>query len=105
MYVPLGLYMRPMGLVCPLGAHLCPLGLCYALWASSAHPPPLCVCALASFRPLEAHICPLGVHLCPLGVKCAPPPRRACPSPAPSVLIDLLEVLPWKSTSPLPMPC
>jgi hypothetical protein len=32
MYMPLGLYMRPMGLVCPLGALSCPLGLNYAPW-------------------------------------------------------------------------
>jgi hypothetical protein len=30
------------------------------------------VCALASFKPLEAHICPLGAHLCPLGLNYAP---------------------------------
>jgi hypothetical protein len=38
MYVPLGLYMRPMGLVCPLGAHLCPLGLDYVPWGSFMPP-------------------------------------------------------------------
>jgi hypothetical protein len=61
---------------------------------------PLCVRALGSFKPLEAHICPLGAHLCPLGlfyvlwesfmlpagqVRAPPirahPPRRARPPP------------------------
>jgi hypothetical protein len=36
MYVALGLYMRPMGPICPLEAHLCPLGLFYVPWGSSA---------------------------------------------------------------------
>jgi hypothetical protein len=156
--MPLGLYMHPMGLVCPLGAlscllglnyapwgsfmllrgqvrapsqacaaplcvrapplcvyalgsfkpleahicsleaHSCPLGLNYAPWDSFMHfggqvrtppqacaPPPLCVCALGYFKPLEAHVCPWGAQLCPLGVKCipnlkhAPPLMRVCP--------------------------
>jgi hypothetical protein len=105
MYVSLGLFMRPMGLVCPLGAHSCPLELNYAPWGSFMHlrallcplrlfytpwessartpssvrapfyacaPPPLCVRALGSFKPLEAHICPLGAQLCPLGLFYAP---------------------------------
>jgi hypothetical protein len=56
MYAPLGLYMRPMGPVCPLGAHLCPLGLFYAPWGSSVCAPPmharpvLCVRALRLFK-------------------------------------------------------
>jgi hypothetical protein len=38
MYVPLGLYMRPMGPICPLGVHLSPLGLNYARWGSFMPP-------------------------------------------------------------------
>jgi hypothetical protein len=34
--------------------------------------PPLCVHALGSFKPLEAHICPLEPHSCPLGLNYAP---------------------------------
>jgi hypothetical protein len=54
-----------------LGIELCPLGLFYVPWESSARPL-LCVRALASYRPFEAHICPLGAHLCPLGLNYAP---------------------------------
>jgi hypothetical protein len=35
-------------------------------------PPILCVRALDSFKPLEAHICPLEAQLCPLGLNYAP---------------------------------
>jgi hypothetical protein len=97
--------------ICPLGAHLCSLGLNYAPWDS---------------------IMPFGALLCPLGLKCVPPlkhssppscmhapPRRANSPPSlPCVPLrchsrphlcrlcplDLLKVLPWKSTSPLPLP-
>jgi hypothetical protein len=98
MYVPLGLYMHPMGLVCPLGAHLCPLGLNYARWGSimplgtllcplgvkcvprlKRARPSLCVHTLASSKPLEAHICPLGAQLCPPGGQVRAPPMRARP--------------------------
>jgi hypothetical protein len=56
----------------PLGAKLCPLGSFMPLGGqvhafSYTCAPPLCVCALASFKPLEAHICSLGIQLCPLG--------------------------------------
>jgi hypothetical protein len=58
MYAPLGLYMRPMGPVCPLGTYLCPLGLFYASWGSSVHSPlrmgapPLCMRTLGlSYAP------------------------------------------------------
>jgi hypothetical protein len=40
MYVPLRLYMYPMGLVYPLGAHLCPLGVKYTPPPSVHAPPP-----------------------------------------------------------------
>jgi hypothetical protein len=80
MYVPLGLYMYPMGLICPLEAHLCPSGLNYGPCGSSTRPP-LCVRALASFKPLEANICPLPVHLCPLRFFYAPWGSSACPPP------------------------
>jgi hypothetical protein len=111
MYVSLGLYMYPMGLVCSLGAHLCPLGVNYVSWGSFMLPadqvsaPPyacasfLCVRALASFRPLEAHICSLGAHICPLGLIYGPrgqvrtPPVRARPS--------LYICAPWLLLSPL----
>jgi hypothetical protein len=73
----------------PLGAQLCPLGLNYAPWNSfmplrdqvrtphvcappCVRPPPLCVHALDSFKPLEAYICPLEAHSCPLGLNYAP---------------------------------
>jgi hypothetical protein len=70
--------MSLRGSFMPLGAQLCPLGHFYAPWELSARPPsrvhnrPLCVCALASFKRLEAHICPLGAHLCPLGLNYVP---------------------------------
>jgi hypothetical protein len=53
MYVPLGLYIHPMGLVCPLGAHLCPLGLFYEpLGIKRVRPTPLCMRApLMCMRP------------------------------------------------------
>jgi hypothetical protein len=54
---------------------------------AKVRPPPLCVHALGSFKPIRAHICALGSHLCPLGLfyaplgfKCMPPFKRTCPS-------------------------
>jgi hypothetical protein len=64
-------------------------------------PPPLCVHALGSFKPLKAHICPLEAHswpleaqLCTLGLNYAPwssfmhlgsqvraPPQACAPPP------------------------
>jgi hypothetical protein len=148
MYVPLGLYMRPMGLVCPLGALSCPLGLNYAPWGSimplqallcplgvncpplqactpplcMRPPPPLCVHAMGSFKPLEAHICPLEAQLCPLGVKCVSPSsvhaplmrmrppqecashHQACTPPSPSVRASLPRCTcpPTRRARPLP---
>jgi hypothetical protein len=69
MYVPLRLYMYPMGLVYPLGAHLCPLGVKYT-------PPP------------SVHAPPPGVRA-PFRRSCLPLTVRApslpfAPSPAPS---------------------
>jgi hypothetical protein len=55
----------------PLGALLCTLGVKCTPPPMRAHPL-LCVHALGSFKPIEAHICPLGVHLCPLGLNYAP---------------------------------
>jgi hypothetical protein len=85
MYVPLGLYIRPMGLVCPFGTHLCPLGIKYTPPFKRTRPL-LCMRALGSFKPLEAHICPLGAHSCPLGLfyipwgsSTRPPLKRARP--------------------------
>jgi hypothetical protein len=112
----------------PLGALLWP-------WGSSTRPPSsvhapsyacapsLCIRALGSFKPLEAHIyvpwklnyspwgsiIPLGAQLCSLGVKCVapfkrthppmpacvrPPPRRACPTSN--------RVLPHRGVRPSP---
>jgi hypothetical protein len=45
-----------------------------------AYAPPLCVRALASIKPLEAHICPLGAHLCPLGAQLSPLGLNYAPS-------------------------
>jgi hypothetical protein len=105
-------------LICPLWAQLCPLGLFYAPWGASVRP--LYVYALSMYTPS------LCVRPPPLGVRtsfelCVPPQPFAPPSQAmhapsmPCVLphcrsprvrpVDLFEVLPWKSTSPLPMPC
>jgi hypothetical protein len=63
-------------------------------------PPFLCVRALASFKPLEAHICSLGAHLCPLGLNYAlwgsfMPPRGQVRAP-PSYVCT-----PWHLLSPL----
>jgi hypothetical protein len=79
MYVPLGLYMHPMGLVCPLRAHLCPLGLNYARWGS---------------------IMPLGTLLCSLGVKSAPRLKRARPPPLMCARPPYV-CTPWPLLSPL----
>jgi hypothetical protein len=65
MYVPLGLYMRPMGLVCPVEAHSWPLGLNYAPWGTFMH--------------LMALLCPLGLFYAPWGLGARPPMRARPP--------------------------
>jgi hypothetical protein len=88
----------------PLGAQLCPLGHFYAPYGSSVRPP-LCVRALASFKPLEAHICLLGAHLCPLGLNYAPwdtfmPPGDQVCAP-PQAYVAFLCVRALASSKPL----
>jgi hypothetical protein len=56
-------------------------------------PPPLCVHALGSFKPLEAYICPLEGHSCPLGLNYAPWGSSTCPPP--------YVCAPWALLSPL----
>jgi hypothetical protein len=82
MYAPLGLYMRPMGPVCPLGAHLCPMRL------KCTPPPPMYARHGTLLSPLRVHLCPLGLFYAPWGSSappphpCAPPFSRARPSQA-----------------------
>jgi hypothetical protein len=92
-------------------------GLIYAPWGSFMPPgaqvraPPLkCACpryACTPPQPIRTSFqpcVPLPSHLClPLAV-CAPP-CRAHPHLPRLRLLDLFKVLPWKSTSPLSMPC
>jgi hypothetical protein len=72
MYVPLGLYIRLMDLVCPLGAHLCLFGALLCSQGSSTRAPPY-VCVLWDLlSPLRLIYVPWGLihapwaQLCPL---------------------------------------
>jgi hypothetical protein len=116
----------PPSYVCVPWALLSPLRLIFIPWRFNYAP-------WGSFMPSRAqvHAPPRHVHpspdvYAPPGGKGAPPPMYAPPPSqvmrAPSLLcapphcrlrphlphlrpLDLLEVLPWKSTSPFPMPC
>jgi hypothetical protein len=87
----------PGALLSPLGLIYVPWRLIYGPWGSSARPPPKRACPPSGIRPP-----PLGMHL---PQACVSPLRRARPHLSRLCPLDLLEVLPWKSTSPLPMPC
>jgi hypothetical protein len=103
--MPWGSYMSLVGSIMPLGALLCPLGrkctpsLCvrplyvYALSMCTGPPPRLCVPPQPFAPPSQAMHAP--------SMPCVLPHCRS-PRVRP---VDLFEVLPWKSTSPLPMPC